>query len=181
MLGMVGIERRIQVASESGDNLLLSFIAQDVDSRVRQAVSQNPNTPRILRDAIRGTTDYSPEEASGIWFDVWKTDPEEFLDEHRSGPGLPNVLLARGYFAEDFDDADTALRWFRAASSIGVQQGHVNIARLSADENGTRTDPNKRAIPTGENQGIRVALVPVAVSVGLMAVVIALVMALQGT
>lgn len=175
-LGMAGVEKRIQLASESEDDLMLSFIAQDPDSGVRHAAARNPNMPRILRDAIQGVTEYSPEEASQIWFDVWKTDPQQLLSEHGSESGLPNVLLARGYFAEDFDDVETARRWFRAASSIGVTQGRVNLARLSDADDSPRTG-GMRAVQAGAERHSPTALLPVAVSLAILAVIFGFIIA----
>ena len=186
-LGMLGIEKRIQAASASDDDLLLSFIAQDADARVRQVASRNPTMPRILRDAIRGATEYSPEEAAAIWFDVWKTDPEDFLSDHRLESGLPAVLLVRGYFAEDFDDVETARRWFRAAANIGVQEGRANLARVNAGGPVARTGHSLAPLNSGgagkkpshgrvtvqtDGEGLRAALLPLAVSIGLLVAVL---------
>lgn len=174
VLGWWGIERRIRYASESDNDLELSFIAQDPDSSVRQAAARNPNMPRILRDAITGATGYSPEEASDIWFDVWKTDPQEFLNEHISNPGLPTVLLARGYFAEDFDDPEIARRWFRAASSIGVAQARVNLARLGAVNGNSKSGSAKKSalgeMQTKEERHFT-SLLPAAVAIALLALI----------
>lgn len=172
ILSMSGVEQRIRIAAGSVDDLALSFIAQDSDFRVRQTAAKNPNMPRILSDAILGRVEYSPEDAAAIWFDVWKTDPFEVLDEHGSEPGIATVLLARGYFAEDFDDLETARRWFMAASSIGVAQGHINFARLSASDNRLKSHPNEASLQMDAEPPKGEALVPVLVSLAIFAVVL---------
>jgi len=137
-MGISGVEARVRFASECTDDLSLSFVAQDPDPRVREAAARNPNMPRIIRDSIGGDTGHTVEDAAAIWFDVWKTDPNEVIAGFASDPRLANVLLARGYFAEDFDDVDTARTWYLAANSIGVLEARANLARLSAAEGDNR-------------------------------------------
>lgn len=134
-LGLLGEAARSREAEASRESTLLVIMARDPSDAVRRAVATNPATPRIISEALLGTGEYDLDSAEDIWGSVWAEEPEDVFRQtgrydidalRRSVEAgdeadirFLNMLMARGFFARDYDDHERSRVWFRVAALAG--------------------------------------------------------------